>query len=158
MESDIQRTISFGEIDQINKKRTMDVAKSLDKKDIIDTINMLLDINNNIPSIVEYNNKAIDISSQLKMCYNKIGVPNLFHHYIKQIDPDIYGKAQTMLNVCRSLVSTLIEVCYVMKDLGKIESVEQYKDEDGKIIVKIEGVINGFDNKGVRETSDKGKN
>jgi len=136
MKTDIRRTISFEEIDQINKKRNMEVAKGLDKQDIIDTINMLLDINNNIPSIEEYLNKATMLIFQLKKCYSKIGSPNLFHHHIKQIDPEIYGKAQTLLNSCRSLVSTLIEVSYVMKELGKIEDIQQY-EEDGNVIVKI---------------------
>lgn len=130
-------SVAYDEIDKLNRERLMKVATSVDKEDIIAISKTLLDIINNIPSIEEYFIIATNLSTNLKRIYDKVGSPNLFNYYIKNIDPGIYGRAHTLISHCKQLITILLDVCGVMKELEKLERADQYQDTDGKFVIHI---------------------
>ncbi len=39
-----------------------------------------------------------------------MGEPNIFHHFIKNIDPECYGKANTFRKECKALNEICVEI------------------------------------------------
>jgi len=98
------------------------VAKKLDKKEVVQLLGMVNDLYDNPPSIVDYLGAATEVVKILRKYYDKVDSSNLFHHPIKQIDPEIYGKAQTFMHQMMLLKDTLIKIKHqiVLDSEGKI--------------------------------------
>jgi len=88
-------------------------ANALEKVEVIDLLEKIKVLITQPPSVVEYYNIAKGIVETLKGFYKKIGSPNIFHHLIKDIDPETYGKAQKFLNDIEQLKNILEEIISV---------------------------------------------
>lgn len=102
--------------DDSNKK----VAENIDVKRFSELVLRLEDILNNVPTIDKYKDIAVELANFLKQCYDDVGNPNLFHYPIKNIDPEIYGRADTLLKGVTQLYESMIEVGEMMKNMSKI--------------------------------------
>ena len=67
----------------------------------------------------EYPDMARNLVDRLKDYYEAVGRPNLLHYYIKDIDPDVYGKGQTFLKEVESLHEVMEEVGECMEEMEK---------------------------------------
>ena len=65
----------------------------------------------------EYPDIAKNLVDKLRDYYEKVGRPNLLHYYIKDIDPDVYGKGQTFLKEVESLLGLMDEVVDFMQEV-----------------------------------------
>ena len=109
--------IDLESLKESHYKRVRQVAEKIDKNEIdflITHVNTLIkrkiDIN-------EYEGIASALSKRLEKIYIQIGEPNLFHHSIKNINPCIYGKAQTFYRELESLNELLKEVKKEMEEI-----------------------------------------
>ena len=66
---------------------------------------------NNVPDVNSYLQTAKDLAEYLKGMYEIIGQPNIFWHPIKEVDPEIYGKAQTLMKIVLNLFDIAREIC-----------------------------------------------
>jgi len=107
------RTINVHEIKKRHKQRILNAIGSLSKRQIDKLFKMTNACVVSTIDIDDWNTKATEISDYLKVLYEKIGNPNIFHHYIKDIDPKYYGKASTFRKQCKSLST----ICIEMKDM-----------------------------------------
>jgi len=65
----------------------------------------------------EYPDIAKNLVDKLREYYETVGRPNLLHYYIKDIDPDMYGKGQTFLKEVESLFGVMNEVAEYMEEI-----------------------------------------
>ena len=98
------------EIEKSHQDEIEKAIKVLDKEEVTKLFHTVKSLQKNPPSVIEYNDVAINITKILKKFYDKIGSPNIFHHSIKQIDPNIYGRAQTFIHQMEILKNILKEI------------------------------------------------
>ena len=115
--------INRSDIDRINHDLNMKVAKSFEKEHIIEAIEKLEEIMNNPPSVIEYKQEAKNLTYSIRRWYDIVGSPNVFHHPRKNIDLEIYGRAENFMKQVASLLNTMYEVADLMLELGKIKEI-----------------------------------
>lgn len=98
------------ELDEIRYKGNLKVAENLDSKKLMRLSSMLEAIDKAELLIEHYEGAAIRLVEHLQMCYDEVGRPNIFHHYIKNLDPEQYGRAQTFRIETRQLIETVHEI------------------------------------------------
>ena len=105
------------EIKRIHRASIEKLAKGL-TREMVDSLTAEL---KNILSLGillnEYEDLAKNLTQKLTECYEIVGRPNLLHYYIKDIDPDVYGKAQTFLREVKSLHEVMEEVREYMEEM-----------------------------------------
>lgn len=89
-------------------------------------------------TVSSHNEVASELTELLELSYDEVGNPNLFHHPIKNLDPEIYGKANTFLKEVNLLFETMVEVFQHMKKLGKIKDFEVGRQPMIKVTVVTE--------------------
>lgn len=124
--------IDMESIKKSHRESVHKVAEALTGEDLESILTTLTNVLNNTPDINEYLLIAQNISSYLKRIYDKVGSPNLLWHPIKNIDPDIYGKAQTLTIELNDLFQQMVEVAKVMEELGKIQDFT-FEAESGEM-------------------------
>lgn len=72
-------------------------------------------LRNHEPTVGSYKEEAMTMSKILEEAYAQVGPSsmkesNIFHHPIKQINPEIYGKAETFMKELKKLEALLEEV------------------------------------------------
>ena len=105
-------------------RRIRQVAEKFSAENITSIIHKLESILNNPPSVVNYKNVADDLTKDLNKYYNIVGGPNLFHHPIKDIDLNIYGRAENFMDKVGGLLSVIYEVAETMKEMGKLKEIK----------------------------------
>jgi hypothetical protein len=68
-----------------------------DVKDLLFLSNRLIQFT---PNVLEYENVATELTAGMNKLYDKLKphkLSHLMHHLIKETDPNIYGKAQTIM-------------------------------------------------------------
>jgi hypothetical protein len=125
--------------DDSNKK----VAENIDVKRFLELVSRLEDILNNVPTIDKYKDIAVELANFLRQCYDNVGNPNLFHHPIKNIDPDIYGRANTLLKEVKQLYESMIEVGEMMKHMNKIGEFQSVCSPYQKFVILIRSEATG---------------
>jgi hypothetical protein len=82
-----------------------------------DNINDLLFLTHrliqNTPNVIEYETVACELTAGMNKLYNKLKphkLSHLMHNLIKETDPTIYGKAQTIMKQIHSLHYTLQKI------------------------------------------------
>jgi len=98
------------DIDKIHEDSIRKVSEAVDEHDLTKIMKVVQSILSAPVTITEYEVIAESLAHHFRALYAVIGSPNLFHHYIKQVDPEIYGKAQTLIPQLTSLAKTLNEV------------------------------------------------
>lgn len=131
--------IDMDKIKESNDESNRKVAKKFSFEDLKNLVIHLERILNNVPTVDKYEKEAIELTKRLNSCYNIVGVPNLFWHPIKNIDPTIYGKAQTFLKQVFQLFETMHDVAQIMKEMGKIREYETLSILHTKCTVLIDG-------------------
>ncbi|MCK5610874.1 hypothetical protein KAR91_53870 [Candidatus Pacearchaeota archaeon] len=116
------RKIDKDDLEKQWKNRVKKVADAFNKEEIIELISILENILNNIPTVDQYFSVAKSLTCSLQTCYDRVGQPNLFWHPIKNINPEIYGKANTLSKEVKSLLKSIHEVAEMMKEMGKIQT------------------------------------
>ena len=106
------------ELDRIRRENNIKVAENLDSKKLMHLSSMLETINKTELLIEHYEAAATRLVEHLNMCYDEVGRPNLFHHYIKNLDPEQYGRAQTFRIETRQLIETVHEIFDLKRGLG----------------------------------------
>jgi hypothetical protein len=104
------------ELDEIRRKGNLKVAEGLDSKMLMRLSSMLETIDKAEILIEHYEGAATRLVEHLKMCYDEVGRPNLFHHPIKNLDPEQYGRAQTFRKETRNLIETVHEVIELKRE------------------------------------------
>jgi len=117
--------INRSDVDRINHDLNMKVAKVFEKEHISEAIEKLEKILNNPPSVTEYKHVAENLTDSIKRWYDIVGNPNLFHHPRKNIDIEIYGRAENFIKQVSMLLDTMYEVADLMVELGKIEEIRR---------------------------------
>lgn len=107
-------------IDREHIESVKKVAEAFDKEDIDVLISGLEKVIKNEPKVSDYLWMATQLTQHLEECYRKVGRPNLFHYSIKNINPEIYGKAQTFMNEVQKLFDIMREVLDMMTKMGKM--------------------------------------
>jgi len=67
----------------------------------------------------EYPDIARNLVDKLREYYDTVGRPNLLHYYIKDIDPDMYGKGQTFLREVESLLGVMNETADYIEEMNE---------------------------------------
>lgn len=110
------------DIDKLKSKHKNDLylaSTYLTNSDIKEILILLKRVIKNVPTVNEYETVAKALASMMLPLYNKLRhfkLSHLFHHYIKDVNPDTYGKAQTLMK----------QVNLINEDLQKIN---QYMNE-----------------------------
>jgi hypothetical protein len=124
--------IDMDSIKKSHEESIIKVATAIEGSDLFDLFNVFTNVLNNIPSVTEYLDIAENLSAYLKVIYEKVGSPNIFWHPIKNIDPDIYGKAQTLIPE----VFDLFKICgEVAKEMEKMDKIKDFQFETGMDIM-----------------------
>lgn len=105
--------------DDLNRK----VAENLKVDTLIELISRLEEIMNNLPTFDKWRETADELTDFLEYCYNEVGNPNQFHHPIKNVNPEIYGRADTFLKEVLHLHTSMLEVAEMMKEMEKIKEI-----------------------------------
>jgi len=105
------------ELDEIRHKDNLKVVEKLHFKKLNRLAEMLEIIDKNELLIEHYKTSATRLVEHLKMCYDEVGRPNVFHHYIKNLDPEYYGRAQTFREETRSLIERVHEIIELKREL-----------------------------------------
>jgi len=108
--------INMDQLAEMHKQRIQICADRLDKEDVDPLINQLSEILSRTISVDEYLEIACNISAKLEDLYAIMGSGNIFHSFIKQLDPYQYGRAQTFTDNVESLLHTLSEIRDCMGD------------------------------------------
>jgi len=103
-------TVDRAKIQKSHDDRVAQVAQAINKDDIERLFLTTLEYSTKPIDIDHWRKLAEDLTVFLKRLYTQIGNPNIFHHYIKNIDPDYYGKADTFRKECKSLHKICIEI------------------------------------------------
>jgi hypothetical protein len=109
--------INQEELDRISRENNLKVVENLDSKKLMRLSSMLETIDKTELLIEHYEAAATRLVEHLNMCYDEVGRPNLFHHYIKNLDPEQYGRAQTFRKETRQLIETVHEIIELKRGL-----------------------------------------
>jgi len=90
-------------------------AKFLNREEVTHLFHKVKTLQKNPPTVVDYYDLAAEIAKTLQNFYNQIGSPNIFHQPVKNIDPEIYGKAQSFMRQLEILKNILKEIILVEK-------------------------------------------
>ena len=97
------------QMQEIRKKSMESMSKCPTKT--LKEIKRLCEINiNDEPLVSSYLDRSCELSFLLEKAYKEIGERNPLHYFIKEISPNIYGKAQTFLKRVTELLSMIEEV------------------------------------------------
>ena len=163
-----QKTIY--KIKSCTKKRIKELQKAslvMEKNDfkvLVSLCEEVLNVNDN-----EILNNWFEIAKRLtevmKIMYDKIGRPNSFHYFVKNVNPDVYGRGDTIRKHCKNIRDFCFEIANEMIKIGKLEKCEDTtikemvtfhitvpKEEADTIRNKI---INEFDYQNLGITTDK---
>jgi len=121
--------------DESNRK----VAEKLTKDDMYQLLSTLTDIMNDIPTVETFEFVTNKLADYLQVLYDKVGRPNLFHHPIKNLHTECYGKAQTFMKEVLQLYETAIEIAEMMKEMGKLSEVETAQIPYKKYTIQFNG-------------------
>jgi len=99
------KLFKVGTVDEMRKQsklRLNRISELVTLKDITPLLD-LLDFHTCVgPRVHEYEKVAIEMTKEIKKLYDIVAFAplvksqtNIFHYYLKQINPEIYGKAQT---------------------------------------------------------------
>lgn len=113
------------------------VAEKLPPERVMFLVRMLQDVLNNEPTITEYLEIANDLAENIQNCYDIVGRPNLFHHPFKNINPEIYGKAQTLRKEVHQLLETMWEVLEEHERNNFIQYVKTTTEEATRVVFNI---------------------
>jgi len=105
------------ELDKIRRKENLKVVEKLHFKKLMRLIDMLVTIDESEIVIEHYEGTVTRLVEHLKACYDDVGRPNLFHHYIKNLDPIQYGRAQTFREETKSLLERVREIIELKNSL-----------------------------------------
>lgn len=115
--------IKKDEIQKIHDELNRKVAENLGVSKLRQLLIRLEKILSNPPTVIEYEDVVVNLTAFLGECYDEVGNPNQFHHPIKNINPDIYGRANTLMKQVKQLWESMIEVAQMMKEMGKIQEI-----------------------------------
>jgi len=91
-------------------KKSLDVMSKCSTKTLKE-IRKLCELNmNDEPLVSLYINRSYYMTNLLEEAYREIGKPNSLHYFVKEISPEIYGKAQTFMDRIAELYSMIEEV------------------------------------------------
>jgi len=106
--------LDLEQLQRIHRESIEKLAKGLTREMVESLISMLTRILYLDLFLKDYLRTAEHLTNLLKNYYEIIGSPNAFHYYIKNIDPEIYGKGQTFLKEVESLLKMMDEVLSYM--------------------------------------------
>ncbi len=112
-------------IAEAHKERIKKVAEAFTSLHIEEIIQRLETILNDLPTVETYLGVVTELASYLRECYDVVGNPNLFHHPIKETDPDIYGRADGLVKQVTQLLEDMWEVASEMVLMGKLNYVKR---------------------------------
>jgi len=104
------------ELDEIRHKGNLKIAENLDSKKLMRLSSMLEAIDKAELLIEHYEAAATRLVEHLKFCYDEVGRPNIFHHPIKNLDPEQYGRAQTFRKETRNLIEAVHEIIELKRE------------------------------------------
>jgi len=92
----------------------------------LNKIKELCELNiNDEPYVSSYFDRSYSMAHRLEKAYKEIGVTNSLHFFIKNINPHIYGEAQTFMSRVTELHSLIEEVLALKKSKrGKLRIVK----------------------------------
>lgn len=99
--------IDMKEMERYRRERIEKVAEHVDPDTLANIMSRCRNIINNPVDIDEYRGFAEGLAEVLDRAYDEVGNPNMFHHPLKQISPEIYGTPDTLRAQCRSLLEDL---------------------------------------------------
>lgn len=88
-------------------------SKLLLNSDIYNLLDLTKRIIQFTPDVDHYKNVADKVTELMESIYSKLknhNLSHLFHHFIKEINPDIYGKAQTFMRQINLLHEDLTKI------------------------------------------------
>jgi len=129
--------INLDEVNKLHEESVRKVAERLNKDDIFQILAVLTDILNDIPDVISYEVVATKLACNLQLLYDKVGSPNLFHHPIKNISLEVYGRAESFVREVVQLYETIIEIAEMMKEMGKLSEVQTAQIPYRKYTVQI---------------------
>lgn len=105
------------------------MATRLSEVDIILLIGTIGEAHESQIDVSVYETWAKRITNLLGEMYDKIGEPNQFHYDIKNIDPDLGGRATTFRERIKWALETCLCVAYEMEQMGKLDKdiVNRYR-------------------------------
>ena len=109
--------INKEELDNLKNEQNLRVAEKLSFQKLMNLYRGLEVIIQTKLLIEDYATAAQGIVDKLRKCYDEVGSPNLFHHYIKDIDPEMYGRAQTFRKETNSLYERVKEIVELKRGL-----------------------------------------
>jgi len=102
--------LDMEQLEKIRKESIEKLAKGMTKlmvKSLISRLDKIVSCN---LLLKDYLHTAESLTEVLNTYYDTVGPPNVLHYYIKNIDPEIYGKGQTFLKESHSLLETMKKV------------------------------------------------
>ena len=121
-------------------KTISEASHVIPKHEFKEMVKLLIEIINNVPTVAEYERVSNRLSAHIDKLY-KIVSPfcnqhfsNIFHHPYKNINTEIYGKAQTFMKEVRSLLDTMEEIgnCKVeQQSLKEFSIMKPRVDDEG---------------------------
>mgnify|MGYP006863438466 CR=1 FL=1 len=105
--------VDVDEINIRNKNNLHDAAKCLPKQLVVDFINFIISTIEHKPTVDRYENAAnrmVACMKQIEKILLENKCSNLMFWYIKNIDPDIYGKAQTFMRIIERLEIEMVAI------------------------------------------------
>lgn len=109
--------INLEELDEIRRKESLKVVEKLHFKKLNRLSEMLETVDKSEILIEHYKTQATRLVEQLNMCYDEVGRPNIFHHHIKNLDPEQYGRAETFREETRLLMERVHEIIELKRKL-----------------------------------------
>lgn len=76
--------------------------------------------------VSDYVKRSSEVAGLCKLLWEHVGSPNLFHNYRKGIDPEIYGRPETLRADCQRLIDDLRKVLKIYDE--NINSLEIRSD------------------------------
>ena len=109
--------IKTKELEESMRRDNLKVVEKLNFKRLNRLVEMLEVIDKSDILIEHYEGTVTRLVEHLKVCYDEVGRPNLFHYYIKNLDPIHYGRAQTFREETRRLIERVHEIVELKKEL-----------------------------------------
>ena len=109
--------IKTEELERRRREDNLKVVEKLNYKRLNRLVDMLETIDKSDIVIEHYEGVVTRLVEHLKVCYDEIGRPNLFHYHIKNLDPIQYGRAQTFREETRSLIERVHEIVELKREL-----------------------------------------
>lgn len=112
--------VDVDKINERNRNSLNEASKHLPKQLVVDFINFIIYTIEYIPTVDKYENAAnttVAFMKQIEKILVKNECSNLMFSYIKNLDPNIYGKAQTFMKIIKRLEIDMVAINSLQNEL-----------------------------------------